>query len=240
MTIKFPCGICEKPVANNHQAINCDKCGLWIHIKYNKINKQTCIYFMCETCHWYCKLCTRTFLPYSVLNDNKFKQTVVGKQVKFTGITKPAIPNTEKFIKAINSENNFTKYFTIKDLNSAFNAIGNPFSLFRLNINPLSFHYDELESLISKPKNVFQEMKSSNKSWLTKGILKSINQKIAIYKKFIRAKNLNSKEIYHVEFKRYKSMINRLTRISKSKYYKTFSVNIKIILSGTGNCEVSN
>ena len=67
-----------------------------------------------------------------------------------------------------------------------------------------------------------KEMKSSNKPWLTKGILKSINQKYVIYKKFTRAENVHSKEIYHLEFKRYKSMINRLTRINKSKYYKTF------------------
>ena len=33
--------------SNNHQAINCDKCGLGIYIKSNKINKQnlhlTCV-----------------------------------------------------------------------------------------------------------------------------------------------------------------------------------------------------
>ena len=156
MTIKFPCGICEKPVANNHQAINCDKCGLWIHIKRSKINKQTYIYLMRENSHWYCMLCTKTFLPYSLLIDNEFKQTVFGRQVKFTHIAKPAISNTENFIKAINSENNITKYFTIKDLNSTFNDIGSPLSLFHLNIYSLSFHFDELESLISKSKNNFQ------------------------------------------------------------------------------------
>ena len=156
MTIKFPCGICEKPVANNHQAINCDKCGLWIHIKRSKINKQTYIYLMRENSHWYCMLCTKTFLPYSLLIDNEFKQTVIGRQVKFTHIAKPAISNTENFIKAINSENNITKYFTIKDLNSTFNDIGSPFSLFHLNINSLSFHFDELKRLIWKSKNDFQ------------------------------------------------------------------------------------
>ena len=101
-------------------------------------------------------LCTKTFLPYSVLNDNEFKQTVIGKQVKFTHIAKPAISNTTNFIKAVNSEDNITKYFTIKDLNSTFNDIGSPFSLFYLNINSLSFHFDELEHLISKSKNDFQ------------------------------------------------------------------------------------
>ena len=67
-----------------------------------------------------------------------------------------------------------------------------------------------------------KEMKSNNKPWLTKGILKSIDQKNACYRKFIRAKNLHSREIYHLGFKRYKSMIIRLTRINKSRYYKTF------------------
>ena len=101
-------------------------------------------------------ICTKTFLPYSVLNGNEFKQTVIGKQVKFTDIAKPAITNTENFIKAINSENSITKYFTIKDLNSTFNDIDKHFSLFELNINLLSFHFDELESLISKSKINFQ------------------------------------------------------------------------------------
>ena len=65
-------------------------------------------------------------------------------------------------------------------------------------------------------------MKSSNKPWLNKQILKSINQKNATYRKFIRTKNFHSKEIYHLEFKRYKIMINRLTKINKSKCSKTF------------------
>ena len=101
----------------------------------NKINKQTYIYLLHENSHWYCMLCTKTFFPYSVLNGNEFKQTVIGKQVKFTHIPKPAITNTENFIKAINSENNITKYFTIKDLNSTYNDIGNPFSSLHLNSN---------------------------------------------------------------------------------------------------------
>ena len=81
---------------------------------------------------------------------------------------------------------------------------------------------DILDKHVPITKLSLKEMKSSNKPWLTKGILKSINQKNGIYRKFIRAKNLHYKEIYHLEFKRYKSMINSLTRINKSKYYKTF------------------
>ena len=76
-----------------------------------------------------------------------------------------------------------------------------------------------LDKHVPITKLSLKEMKSSNKPWLNKGILTLINQKKnAIYRKFIRAKNLHSKEIYHLEFK----MINRLTRINKPKYYKTF------------------
>ena len=90
------------------------------------------------------------FLPYSY--DNEFKQTAIGKQVKFTHIAKPAFSNTENFIKAINSEKDIAKYFRIKDLNSICIDIGNQFSFFHLKINSLSFHFDELKSLISKTK----------------------------------------------------------------------------------------
>ena len=69
------------------------------------------------------------------------------------------------------------------------------------------------------------EMKSINKPWLTKGILQSINQSIKemlLTENLLRVKNLHFKEIYYLEFKRYKIMINRLNRINKPKYYKTF------------------
>ena len=45
---------------------------------------------------------------------------------------------------------------TIQDLNSTFNNIGNPFCLLHLNVKSLSFRFDELQSLVSKPKNDFQ------------------------------------------------------------------------------------
>ena len=42
MTISFLSKICEKPIAKNHEAVECDNCKLWVHIKYNKMNKKTC------------------------------------------------------------------------------------------------------------------------------------------------------------------------------------------------------
>ena len=41
VAIKFSCKICNKAVANNHHAVECDKCHILVHIKCNKINLQT-------------------------------------------------------------------------------------------------------------------------------------------------------------------------------------------------------
>ena len=62
MVIQFPCGICSKAVGNNHQAIKCDQCNLWIHIKCNKINKQTCNHLKSDSPHWFSISCIKQFL----------------------------------------------------------------------------------------------------------------------------------------------------------------------------------
>ena len=40
MAINFSCKICNRPVAKNHQSIQCDTSDTWIHRKCNKRNKQ--------------------------------------------------------------------------------------------------------------------------------------------------------------------------------------------------------
>ena len=56
------------------------------------------------------------------------------------------------------------KQITIKDLNSTFSDIDNPFSLFQLIINLLSFHFDELQSIVPKSENDFQLIGRSENS----------------------------------------------------------------------------
>ena len=63
-----------------------------------------------------------------------------------------------------------------------------------------------------------KKMKSGNKPWATKGILKLINQTKCYLEEIHQTQKSPSQEIYLLEFKRYKSMINRLTRTNKSKY----------------------
>ena len=41
MGVKHPCAVCKKAVGVKHKAICCDLCCNWVHMKCNKINKQT-------------------------------------------------------------------------------------------------------------------------------------------------------------------------------------------------------
>ena len=104
MVIQFPCGICSKAVANNHQAIKCDRCNLWIHIKCNKINKQTYNYLKSHISHWFCISCTKEFLPFSSIKDEGFVHATLSKKIKFTHVSNTAKSIRENFIQAINSE----------------------------------------------------------------------------------------------------------------------------------------
>ena len=64
--------------------------------------------------------------------------------------------------------------------------------------------------------------KNLEKPWLTKEILLSIKQKSIIYRKFSRSKEGTSKEAFLQGFKYYKNFINKLTRINKTNFCKTF------------------
>ena len=88
MLAKFPCKICENPVAKNHNAIQCDKCHLWVHIKCNKINTQTYRLLERDKTTWYCISCFKDLFPFSSLNDNDFHTTIQGKKIKFISVNK--------------------------------------------------------------------------------------------------------------------------------------------------------
>ena len=96
--------ICNKAVANNHHAIQCDKYRSWIHIKCNKINLSTyrhlqeCIYA------FYCIKCFEDSIPLSnILNDDLY-ETNVRKKIKF---------------KALPRKQNFQNHDLIEKLNNA-------------------------------------------------------------------------------------------------------------------------
>ena len=63
------------------------------------------------------------------------------------------------------------------------------------------------------------ELKLKSKPWLTRGIMTSIKKKKKIYKKIIKAKKSTEKNILCNEFKCYRNLVTKLSRISKVKHY---------------------
>ena len=55
---KYPCGMCERPVAKNHRGLECDECRSWVHIKcgdvapkqYESLLHKTHFTWICPKC----------------------------------------------------------------------------------------------------------------------------------------------------------------------------------------------
>ena len=74
MTPKFPCGVCYKAVAKNYNAVCCDSCNLWVHIKCNNLTKFCCRKMQTSQEPWYCKNCIKQILPFSEFSDSQLSR----------------------------------------------------------------------------------------------------------------------------------------------------------------------
>ena len=149
MLIKYPCKICNNPVAENHKAVQCDKCQLWVRMKCSKINIQTYNIMKEDETTWYCISCSKDVFPFSGFNDNEFYTTTQGKKMKFLTIAKKRSSNEHRLLDRINDaidgENlkNSSTYFDVSDLNSSF-----PNSSFPKNqFNGTNFFHMNISSL---------------------------------------------------------------------------------------------
>ena len=69
---KFPCKLCPKNVSDNDNAILCDLCQTWIHIKCNQLNYIDYQYLQGCSEPWYYLSCTTMLFPFSYLSNQKF------------------------------------------------------------------------------------------------------------------------------------------------------------------------
>ena len=72
MTISFSSKISEKPVAKKHNAVECDNCKLWVHIKCNKIIKEIFNLLMEDNAACCCMKCTKSIFPFKDFDKNNF------------------------------------------------------------------------------------------------------------------------------------------------------------------------
>ena len=102
--------------------------------------------------------------------------------------------------------------------------VDNSFDKFFLIVKTLLDTYAPIQKLTKA------ESKLKSKPWLTRGIMTSIKKKNKIYKKFIKAKNSTEKNILCNEFKHYRNLVTKLSRISKAKSYHHFTDHKKNML----------
>ena len=69
--LKFLCKICAKNVSGNVEAVQCDLCELWVHIKCNNLNYLDYRYLQNSNESWYCIECCSTIFPFNSLSLNK-------------------------------------------------------------------------------------------------------------------------------------------------------------------------
>ena len=69
--VKFPCGVCEKPVGKNDRALECEACSYWVHIKCGGITPNEDKNFQKNTyLSWECPKCLLPNLSDSFFLDN--------------------------------------------------------------------------------------------------------------------------------------------------------------------------
>ena len=83
MIIKYPCRICKKAVGNNHKSIQCDICDHWVHIKCNHLDNLTYEKLKSDDNAWFCKNCSKTFIPFSQISDLDLSNILKGKNLPF-------------------------------------------------------------------------------------------------------------------------------------------------------------
>ena len=70
-----------------------------------------------KSSHWFCKICTKNFLPFSDLNNDEFMYTVKVNKVKFTGVIKKKLTAEASFFQQFNSnlDGNQDNYYLPSD-----------------------------------------------------------------------------------------------------------------------------
>ena len=168
----FPCGICSKPVAKNHRAVQCDICDFWIHIKCNHISPTTYDKMKEETVLlWCCVKCTNESIPFSETPDEILHLTFQGKNPDFFPVL--TSNRNDDFVTLLNDlekvdflgdldndiiepepQTNKCLYYTLSDFNK-IKSKANSLNFFHLNIASLPLHFDELSTILSNADTKF-------------------------------------------------------------------------------------
>ena len=146
--VKFPCSVCEKPVAINHEDVCCDVCNRWVHIRCSNICKKTYSDLKKDPAPWFCKSCMQKEIPFSNMNDAEYTHLTNDLKVKPKKITRETI--FEKLNLFSDYENIKCKYYAIEQFKeNGFDKHNNQMILLHLNVSSSPYHTDEFTELLS-------------------------------------------------------------------------------------------
>ena len=155
MTVKYPCIVCNRAVAKNHKAVQCDCCDRWVHIACNYLNVYTYRKLQKDKSPWYCLYCLKKEMPFCSLKNEHLQELMHGKiilspnkKINTNAIRQNEIIDEELLKKANN------KFFTPNEFNNALkDLLKRKYTLYmHLNILSLSYHHQELYDLLSTMK----------------------------------------------------------------------------------------
>ena len=109
--VNFPCSVCEKPVGINHEAVCCDKCNKWVHIRCKNICKKAYGCLKKDPTPWYCKLCIGAKLPFSKLNNTEFDRLTKNRTIIYKKQIQESFSLLEKLNQFSENENLSCKYY---------------------------------------------------------------------------------------------------------------------------------
>ena len=160
------CNICNKIVGINHNAIECEICNRWVHIKCNKFDKKEYeLYKNDPARRFYCINCLYDALPLNNANDNEFKLTLQGikcpdvieidnlflstYEMEKTLELNEAIENFHNVEDdEIGSCSNKCKYFSAESFRDLKIGENKNFSVLHLNIHSVEAHIDEFRTTL--------------------------------------------------------------------------------------------
>ena len=163
----FPCKLCPKNVTDNDNAILCDLCQTWVHIKCNHLNYMDYKYLQGCNEPWYCLSCSNTLFPFGNLNNQNFlnfignNDTITSSETNNLNsslLLKPPPDLTLLFNQFNNAipENRSdpesviqSKYYGIDELQKLKTPNKeNSLSLFHINSSSLNTNFEELQNLL--------------------------------------------------------------------------------------------
>ena len=155
MVVQFPCLLCNRVVAKNYRAVQCNLRDSWVHIACNNLNVYTYGKLQKDKSRWYCICCFRKGLPHGSTDDTQMKKLLHGEVVVssnpkiISSIIKPSEYLNEELLSEASN-----KFYTPDEFNNALKKLNikSQFFSIHLDISSLSYHHLELYNLIFSMK----------------------------------------------------------------------------------------